>query len=194
LFNVFIEGQQVLANFDIFAEATGANLSVARSFTNTVADGQLEIQFYPIVNNARVSGVEVQKIGDVATDVDGLPDWWRLAYFDHATGQVVDNSRALDDADGDGKTNADEFTAGTDPTNPGSAFRITAITGNNGDLVISWITVQGKSYQLQRADTPDAAATWTDVGTVVTGTGGMVNVPDPGALADARHFYRVKIP
>ena len=61
VFNVFIEGQQVLTNFDIYAAAGGKNLPLTRVFTNTVSDGQLEILFQPLVDNARISGIQVRK-------------------------------------------------------------------------------------------------------------------------------------
>jgi len=65
VFNVAIEGQQVLTNLDIFVAAGGKNLPLTRVFTNTVADAQLEILFTPVVDNTRVSGVQVRKLADL---------------------------------------------------------------------------------------------------------------------------------
>jgi regulation of enolase protein 1 (concanavalin A-like superfamily) len=48
-------------------------------------------------------------------DGDGIPDAWMLAYFGHRTGMARDQSRAQDDADGDGLTNLEEYQAGSDP-------------------------------------------------------------------------------
>ena len=93
VFNAFIQGRQVLTNFDIFAAAGGANIPITRVFTNAVTNSQLQILFTPVVDNARVSGVQVRKIADVFSDTDGIPDWWRLAYFGHALGRASDNSR-----------------------------------------------------------------------------------------------------
>lgn len=47
------------------------------------------------------------------TDGDGLPDGWEVA---HGLNPMVND--ALDDPDGDGLVNVDEFRAGTDPRNP----------------------------------------------------------------------------
>jgi len=68
----------------------------------------------PIVS---VNGQEVT-LEVIATDSDGdgIPDWWMLQYFGHATGSAGDNSRATDDADNDGLSNMDEYLAGTNPT------------------------------------------------------------------------------
>jgi alpha-galactosidase len=51
------------------------------------------------------------------SDGDGIPDWWMLQYFGHATGLASDKSRAQDDADGDGLTNLQEYQIGTNPKN-----------------------------------------------------------------------------
>jgi hypothetical protein len=72
VFNVFIEGQQVLTNFDIYLAAGGKNLPLTRVFTNTVADGQLEVLFLPLTDNARCSGIQVRKIGDLFSGNDGI--------------------------------------------------------------------------------------------------------------------------
>ncbi len=68
LFNVSMQGQQVLSNFDIFAASGGANTALCLTFTNTVSSGQLEIDFHGIVtaaeSNACVSAIRVRKIAD----------------------------------------------------------------------------------------------------------------------------------
>jgi hypothetical protein len=94
VFNVSIEGQQVLSNFDIYSAAGGANIAWSQAFNVTASDAQLDIQFTPITGNSRISAIQVQKTADVFSDADGIPDWWRLAYFDHAVGEDGDNSRA----------------------------------------------------------------------------------------------------
>jgi hypothetical protein len=57
-------------------------------------------------------------------DKDGLPDDWMTQYFGHTNGLASDQSRAQDDADGDGATNLEEYQAGTNPTNAASVFRL----------------------------------------------------------------------
>jgi hypothetical protein len=60
LFNVSINGQQVLTNFDIYATAGGKNIAIAQSFTATAnSSGQIVIQFTSVKDNAKVSGVEI---------------------------------------------------------------------------------------------------------------------------------------
>jgi glycosidase len=191
VFNVFIQGQQVLTNFDIYVVAGGQNLPLSRVFTNAVTNSQLQVSFASVVDNARVSGVQARKIADVYSDNDGIPDWWRLAYFNHPTGQAGDNSRGSDDADADGASNLNEFLAGTDPLDPASVFKITqvAITGSN--VQVSCSTVGNLTYQLQRGESLNFPS-WVNAGLPTNGTGGVVMMIDSdGAINEAR-YYRVQ--
>jgi glycosidase len=194
VFNVSLEGQQVLSNFDIYASAGGANIAWSQSFNTSAADARLDIQFIPLTGNSRISGIQVQKTGDLFSDADGIPDWWRLAYFDHAVGQDGDNSRAGDDADGDGKTNLEEYLAGTNPMDATSTFAITKIILSGSDLQVFWPTVLGKTYQLERAHSPEGTAAWDPVGSPVAGSGAILSQTDLGAALDSLHFYRVSMP
>ena len=63
LFNVKINGQQVLTNFDIRAEAGAKNKALVKEFTATAnAQGKLVLEFVSVVNNAKVSGIEVIRL------------------------------------------------------------------------------------------------------------------------------------
>ncbi|HVU67092.1 MAG TPA: discoidin domain-containing protein, partial [Ktedonobacteraceae bacterium] len=60
VFNVSINGQQVLSNFDILAAAGGANKAVVKQVSGTAsASGSIAIQFTSVTDQAEVSGVEV---------------------------------------------------------------------------------------------------------------------------------------
>ncbi len=60
LFNVFIEGQQKLASFDVFAAASGKNRAVVSTFTVPVTDGNgLQITLNTVKDDATLSGIEV---------------------------------------------------------------------------------------------------------------------------------------
>jgi len=135
----------------------------------------------------------VRKIGDVASDTDGIPDWWRLAYFGHALGQAADKSRGSDDADGDGASNLQEFLAGTDPLNSASVFTVTQVALAGADVRVSCSTVAARTYQLQRRDSLDGAAAWTNTGPATAGTGGVVALTDSGGAINAARYYRVQV-
>jgi alpha-amylase len=197
VFNVFIQGRQVLTNFDICATAGGMNRPLTLVFTNSVTNSQLQVLFTPVVDNARVSGVQARKIADVFSDADGLPDWWRLAYFSHATGSAADNSRGSDDADGDGVSNLTEFLNGTNPLNPGSvpsapAFSITRIALVGTDVQVDCSAAGNWTFQLQRRDTLDSLSNWNNVGPVLSGTGGVLTFSDTGGTTNLARFYRIQ--
>lgn len=60
VFNVLINGNQVLTNFDIYATAGAANKAVVRQFTLPAnASGQLVIVGTNVVQNAQFNGIEV---------------------------------------------------------------------------------------------------------------------------------------
>ncbi len=60
VFNVSINGTQVLTNFDIFAAAGAMNKAVIEQFTATAnASGQIDLVFTTVTDKALVSGIEV---------------------------------------------------------------------------------------------------------------------------------------
>jgi len=93
------------------------------------------------------------------SDGDGIPDWWMLQFFGHATGQAGDHSLAGDDADGDGLTNLQEYLAGTNPADPASVLRIESLTVLDGtNAVFNFTAMPEKTYTLQWCEElPDGA-------------------------------------
>ena len=60
VFNVLIDGTQVLSNFDIFATAGGVDKAVVEQFTEVApTNGTFTIQFATVKDNAQVNGIEV---------------------------------------------------------------------------------------------------------------------------------------
>jgi len=194
IFNVFIQGRQVLTNYDIYVATAGMNRPATLVFTNAVSTAQLQVLFTPAVDNARISGLQVRKIEDVATDLDGIPDWWRLAWFGHALGMASDLSRGSDDADGDGASNLNEFLAGTNPLNSASVFRITSAELTTGaQLEVNCSTASNRTYQLQRRDGMSAAFAWVDIGAPMPGTGGVILLKDNQSATNSQRFFRVHV-
>ncbi len=58
VFNVSIEGQTVLSNYDIHAKA-GANTATTEQFNVNLTDGTININFTTVTNNAKVSAIEI---------------------------------------------------------------------------------------------------------------------------------------
>jgi hypothetical protein len=60
IFNVLIDGTQVLTNFDIFATAGGEFKAVVEQFAETVpSSGTFTIQFAGVKDQPEVSGIEI---------------------------------------------------------------------------------------------------------------------------------------
>jgi hypothetical protein len=60
LFNVIINGNQVLTDFDVFADAGGQYIAVERTFTTIAnASGEVVVQFVSGVDNPIVNGIVV---------------------------------------------------------------------------------------------------------------------------------------
>lgn len=78
-------------------------------------------------------------------DGDALGDFWESVHF-----------RGLDrdgtgDFDGDGHTDAQEFLAGTDPTNAASVLQWTHIATAGDRLILSWASVSNRGYTVLTA-------------------------------------------
>jgi len=60
VFNIAINGQTVAWNFDPAAAAGGANIAVDRTFTTTVGNGNITISLSPVVENPKISAIEIK--------------------------------------------------------------------------------------------------------------------------------------
>lgn len=113
------------------------------------------------------------------TDGDGLPDVWELA----GIGDLA--SGASDDPDGDGRTNAMEYRAGTPPLD----LRILPPNPRTG--LIQWLGPAGRSYTLERA--MDLAGPFRPVLTGISGKPGTNSVSDPNPPATGLpRLYRIR--
>ncbi len=101
---------------------------------------------------------------------------------------------ATADEDGDGTSNAAEQTAGTNPLNNASVFRIESIASVSTNYTVTWSSVIGKNYLVESS--PDLTSTFT----ALSGTIPASNTP-PGTstsyidtnVTGSKKFYRVKI-
>ncbi|MDS0300842.1 malectin domain-containing carbohydrate-binding protein [Halogeometricum sp. S1BR25-6] len=67
VFDASIEGQQVLNDYDIYATAGGAHAATTETFVVNVTDGELNVDFATVEDNAKLSAFTV-------TEVDGSGD------------------------------------------------------------------------------------------------------------------------
>ena len=121
-------------------------------------------------------------------DHDGMADEWALAHgFDPGN-----RDDAVQDADGDGHTNLQEYLTGTDPRDPLSNMRITTVHVDAATIRIKFTTVAGKRYAVERT-TNLFGGTWQIVTNRVPGNGAIVQVTDFQALEETREMFRVRL-
>jgi len=126
------------------------------------------------------------------SDGDGIPDWWMNQYFGHPTGQAADNSRASDDADGDGMTNLQEFLAGTIPIDPGSVLRFSSAASQGDDMVFTFPTATNRLYVVEWT-AGLASGAWASLPDIIAGDGTVQQVRHLGGAALPQRFYRIRL-
>jgi hypothetical protein len=132
--------------------------------------------------------------------VDHLVITNSCAHFMNLGGTLVENgARTLSpnlDADGDGVSNAAEISAGTDPLNPNSVFKMKgAVKTNSASIRVDWTTVGGHSYVVQTNGSL-GGGTFHDLSPVipVPGTGeSTTNYVHTNGASGATRFYRVRL-
>src|SRR5262249_3555713 len=93
LFNVLINGNPVLTNFDIYATAGGKDIALSRQFLATAdAPGRIVIAFTTLRDNAKVSGIRVTPAPDLALGKTAFASTVEGPAF--APGMAVDGSSA----------------------------------------------------------------------------------------------------
>ena len=97
------------------------------------------------------------------------------------------------DKDGDGITNANEDTAGTNPLDNQDFLRIRSVTTvSSGVVDITWSSVPGKKYQVESAD--DLTSGFGPLSDVITAdTGETTKTYRDSTATDGRRFYRVRL-
>ncbi len=66
VFNVTLEGTPILTNYDIFVDAGGKNIATDTTFVTNVADGNLNLSFTKITDNAKICAIKITKGLDIS--------------------------------------------------------------------------------------------------------------------------------
>lgn len=126
--------------------------------------------------------VDVQENGGTG---DGIGDVWQLKYNAMGLAPNVDT-------DGDGRTNAEEAGAGTDPRTPSDIIEMRNLEIVGSDMIAHWPSQLGKRYKVQSTTNLTNAASWTEVtAQYIEGTGTELSYNM--ALGPTGTFYRVAV-
>jgi hypothetical protein len=120
-------------------------------------------------------------------DGDGLPNDWEQLYHRPPLRPSAD-----EDPDGDGQTDGAEYRAGTNPVDPDSVLRITAIERIGNDIQVTWQTAPGRTNIVQRAEDLVVGGFSNLSGLIFTTTTITNYRHNAGALL-TNQFYRVRL-
>lgn len=178
-----------ITNAPLFVDVTGGNLRLqsnspcVNAGKNTYAPTGPELD-----DNPRISGGTVD-IGayEFQNPASIISYAWLQQY-----GFPTDGSVDFTDSDGDGINNWREWRCQTDPTDFLSALRLLAPVVTPTNVIVTWQSVVGVSYFLERNTNLAAPASFTTVATNIFGQPGATTCLDTNATGSSL-FYRVGV-
>jgi hypothetical protein len=108
-------------------------------------------------------------------------------------GLPTDGSADFTDPDGDSMNNWQEWVCGTDPFNVLSALRMLAPSPTGTNVTVTWQSVAGVNYFLQRSTNLSVSLPFALVATNVLGQAGTTSFTDTNATGTGPFFYRVGV-
>ena len=174
----------------LFADYTGGNLRLQSNSPcinagrNAYAPCPTDLDGLPRI----VSGTV-----DIGTyEFQGLGSVISYAWLQHY-GLPTDGSADFTDPDPDGHTTWQEWRCQTDPTNALSVLRLLSASRAGTDVTVSWQSVEGANYFLERNTNLSASPPFTPLTTNLLGQPGTTAFTDTNAAHLAPLFYRVGV-
>jgi hypothetical protein len=107
-------------------------------------------------------------------------------------GLPTDGSADFRDPDNDGMNNWQEWVCGTNPNDASSVLRLLPPASDRTNVMVTWQSVAGVSYFLERATTL-AVPSFTPLATNIPGQPGTTTFIDTNATAAGQSFYRLGV-
>ena len=108
-------------------------------------------------------------------------------------GLPTDGSADATDPDADGHTTWQEWRCQTDPTNALSVLRLLSASPAGTNVTVSWQSVKGVSYFLERSTDLSASPPFSLLAPNLAGQTNTTSFTDTNAAAAPRLFYRVGV-
>ncbi|MFC4991272.1 GDSL-type esterase/lipase family protein [Rubritalea tangerina] len=118
------------------------------------------------------------------SDNDGLSDAWEYQHFGHLTSTHPN-------ADGDSRSNLEEYLADTIPTNPASQLTLQALTKVGTTTTLTINSSLQRNYSLYRSSDLGTQDPWSIVDGPLSGNGSLLLLKDTSSHTKA--FYKVEV-
>ncbi len=167
----------------------------ARVFNKPTADESTFYSDSPLYTNSTTAyatfkiaaGPTEQAVDGGDDDADGLNNSWERS---------LGSEMANPDSDGDGVSDGHEYRAGTGLNDADSFLAMVQVSPQpNGDVLVQWDAVAGKSYQLQftASDLSESGQVFSNINDVVTATGDMCTTVVTNGMSFPVGFFRVQL-
>lgn len=161
---------------------------------NTDVTFQLRVNDGRFFSDADVVTVTIQPMVDA--DGDGLSNAEETTGFDNTLTKSNPNGNITlinnPDSDGDDVNDGDEASAGTNPNDTNSTFKIYAQTSmGTANMVINWSTVSGRLYTVEFANN-NLTNPWSDL-VSFSATSSVSQVSDTNTGSFVERYYRIGV-
>jgi hypothetical protein len=179
-----------ITNAPVFVDLAGGNLRLQsnspciNSGYNTYVTNSIDLDGNPRI----VGGTVDMGAYEFQSPTSVISYAWLQQY-----GLLTDGSADYTDADSDGLNNWQEWIAGTVPTNALSVLRLLNPSNNVSGISVSWQSVSGQKYWLERATNLGIQPPFSLLKSNLTGQAGTTSYTDTNAVGNGPFFYRVGV-